>query len=65
MEHELFLKIIGLSEKNQTEIAQILGIKQQQISSWVNGNRKPKLSAILELAEKLGYEITFEIKPKC
>lgn len=62
MERELLIQLITLSGFSQIEIQEKTGIPQPHISRWVKGTRTPKLSTIIEMAGKLGYELKFNFK---
>lgn len=40
-----------------SDFADYLDVKQQMVSSWMNGNSKPSLKSINKLAFRLGYEV--------
>lgn len=61
MERELLMQIINLSGMTQIEMQEKTGFPQPHISRWVKGTRTPKLSTIIEIAEKLGYKIELSI----
>ena len=52
-----FDKILGKLMKerklNQLQLAQLLGIRQSQISNWLNGKSLPGYYSIKQLSEKL------------
>ncbi len=41
----------------QEQLAKKLGVKQQTISAWVNGNSKPKLAMLPKLAKVFNVSI--------
>lgn len=41
----------------QQELAEKLGVSQQQIHKWENGERNPKLPALKKIAEACGVDI--------
>lgn len=46
----------------QKQLADMVKVSRQQINSWENGTRNPKLPAIKKLAEALECEISDLIK---
>lgn len=36
----------------QKELADLLGVKPQQVGNWERGTRNPKLNALLQIADK-------------
>ena len=48
----------------QTELAEITGINQADISKLERGNRNPTLNMLKKLANGLGYTLKIEFVPK-
>lgn len=48
-------KVIIETELTQVEIADIMGVKQPQISNWLNGKRLPTSQNLIKLAHILNY----------
>jgi transcriptional regulator with XRE-family HTH domain len=48
-------KTIIETELTQVEIANIMGVKQPQISNWLNGKRLPTSQNLIKLANILNY----------
>jgi len=42
---------------SQSILAEVTGIKQQQISAYIKGKRKPKLSTLCEIAKAVDVDI--------
>ena len=51
---EKLMKERGL---NQTQIADILGVRQSQISNWLNGKSQPTYGSIDLLRKKMKIEV--------
>ncbi len=47
------------STKGPTAYARYLGVKQQLVSAWLNGNFQPRMDSIIKLAEK--YPDIYEV----
>ena len=47
----------------QGELAQEIGVSQQQLGQWEKGGRKPKVDALIRIADALGIDFRelFEI----
>jgi len=57
MNFAVVLKNIMTTRKlNQLELAEILGIRQSQISNWLNSKSLPGYYSIKMMCEKLGIE---------
>jgi transcriptional regulator with XRE-family HTH domain len=48
-------KTIIETELTQVEIADIMGVKQPQVSNWLNGKRLPTSQNLVKLANILNY----------
>ncbi len=48
-------KITIETELTQAQIADIMGVKQPQISNWLNGKRLPTSQNLIKLANILNY----------
>lgn len=48
-------KIIIDTELTQAQIADIMGVKQPQVSNWLNGKRLPTSQNLVKLANILNY----------
>jgi transcriptional regulator with XRE-family HTH domain len=48
-------KIIIETELTQSQIADIMGVKQPQVSNWLNGKRLPTSQNLVKLANILNY----------
>ena len=48
-------KIIIETELTQAQIADIMGVKQPQVSNWLNGKRLPTSQNLVKLANILNY----------
>jgi transcriptional regulator with XRE-family HTH domain len=48
-------KIVIETELTQAQIADIMGVKQQQVSNWLNGKRLPTSQNLVKLANILNY----------
>ena len=48
-------KIIIETELTQAQIADIMGVKQPQVSNWLNGKRLPTSQNLIKLANILNY----------
>lgn len=57
MKNESFVEILKdvMSEKelNQTQLANLIGLKQSQVSEWLSGKSKPGYDSLKILCEKL------------
>ena len=40
----------------QAQLAEIIGVSQQQLGGWENGVRKPKLNALIKIAKALNVD---------
>jgi len=57
-EKEILLAIIEKGNVlSQSILAELTGIKQQQISAYIKGKRKPKLSTLYEIAKAVDVDI--------
>lgn len=67
--HEIFLKLIALLAKNNSDqlkaIAEEAGISSMTLYNWIFGDTmNPHLNTIMRVAEAMGYEITLQkVKP--
>lgn len=48
-------KIIIETKLTQAQIADIMGVKQPQVSNWLNGKRLPTSQNLIKLANILNY----------
>jgi len=48
-------KIVIETELTQAQIADIMGVKQPQVSNWLNGKRLPTSQNLVKLANILNY----------
>ena len=48
-------KIVIETELTQAKIADIMGVKQPQVSNWLNGKRLPTSQNLVKLANILNY----------
>lgn len=62
METEILKQLIKQSGLSQREFAAKAGKPETRISEWLSGARNPKLSAIIEMANKLNFDISFSVK---
>lgn len=46
----------------QAQLAEAIGVSQQQLGRWENGGRKPKLDALTKIAQALGVDLMTLIK---
>lgn len=62
-EKEILLEIMKKGNVlSQSILAEVTGIKQQQISSYIKGKRKPKLSTLQEIAKAVDVDINICIE---
>ena len=40
----------------QTQLAEAMGISQQQVQKWESGQRKPKMKALMKIADVLNVD---------
>jgi len=64
METQILISLIERSGLSQRQFAEKFERSETNISGWVNGTRKPKMSTLIKMAETLGFEIilSFDIK---
>ncbi len=64
--HRASLRIIKLrieSNLSKAEYAKKVGIERTNLSRLEKGKINPKLSTLIELAHKNGYEVDIQLKP--
>ena len=64
--HRATLRIIKLrmeSNLSKAEYAKKMGIERTNLSRLEKGKINPKLSTLIELAHKNGYEVNIQLKP--
>lgn len=65
--HRASLRIIKLrieSNLSKAEYAKKMGIERTNLSRLEKGKINPKLSTLIELAYKNGYEVDIQLKPQ-
>jgi transcriptional regulator with XRE-family HTH domain len=62
MEIDILKELMRVSELSQKEFSRKTGTPEPRISEWVQGKRNPKLSTLIEVANKIGLQVSWEIK---
>lgn len=60
-EHEILLEIINISNLSQKEICVKTNITESSLSRWVNKKKKPKLSSLISICDKLGLIFKWDL----
>jgi len=63
MEKDILKQLIQIAG-SQKELAIKAGVPEPRISEWLNEKRNVKLSKLIEISTKLGFEIKFSINKK-
>lgn len=61
---ELLKKIREDKQLTQKEFAEVSGFKQPTISQWENGKASPTTSALINVLDRLGYDVIVSEKYK-
>lgn len=58
---EIFLKLLEVTNFNQTELAKRTGKPVERINEWKNGKHLPSFKQLVLMAEKMGYSLHVEL----
>jgi len=61
---EVFLKLLEVTDMNQTEFGKLTGKRPERISEWKKGKYLPSIKQLELMADKLGYRLKFELVKK-
>ncbi|GGD35212.1 helix-turn-helix domain-containing protein [Flavobacterium orientale] len=61
IQFELYLKLLAITDFNQTEFAKLTGKPVGRINEWNKGKHVPSFKQLVLMVEKLGYRLNVDL----
>lgn len=61
LQFEIFLKLLEITDFNQSQLGRRIGKPASRINEWKNGKHLPSFNQLLLMADKLGYSLYVEL----